>query len=335
MNARIKNILFLIGLTSVIVMLLTFDVSWEVLWANLMHAGWWLAGILVLWLVLYTMNTTTWWIILRESGPVNISFLQLFKVTLSSFALNAATPVGLLGGEPYKVMELTPYVGAQRATSSVLLFAMMHIFTHFCYWVTAILLWLWLKPVNAGVGLLLGAAALLCAGGIFLFLRGYRYGMVVHAIRWMGHIPGLRSWATRFAATHEESLHCIDRQIAELHSQSRGTFYASLLLEYTGRMMQSLEIMVMLVIIGADGSWATFADSVIILSFTSLFANLLGFIPLQLGGREGGFAMTTAQLGLTGGTGLFISIICRARELFFTSIGLGLMKVGHPQHKES
>ena len=327
MRSRIKNILFFIGLASVVVMLVTFDVSWDVMWANLTHAGYWLLAIVGLWCVLYTLNTLTWWLILRETGPVGITFFQLLKVTVSAFALNFSTPVGLLGGEPYKIMELSPVVGTQRATSSVLLFAMMHIFAHFCYWVTAIVLWLLLKPMTVAMAILLTAAALFCAGGIYLFLRGYRYGLVVRGVRWLGHIPGLRGWARRFGDSHEDSLRNIDRQIAALHSQSRRSFYVSLLLEYVGRVMQSLEIMFMLLLVGAECSWMSFVDSLLILAFTSLFANLLGFMPMQLGGREGGFAMSTAQLGLTGGTGLFISIICRVRELFFTIIGLALMKV--------
>ena len=327
MRQKIKNILFFIGLASVVVMLFTFDVSWGELWEDLCHAGYWLVAILLLWLVLYTMNTLTWWLILRESGPMPLRFVTLLKITVSAFALNSATPIGLLGGEPYKIMELTPLVGAQRATSSALLFAMMHIFTHFCYWVTAIVLWVLLKPLPVGMIVLLAACAVFWTAGIYLFLRGYKYGLVVRGVRWLGHIPGLKDWAQRFTADHEEALHNIDSQIAALHSQSQRSFYTSLVLEYTGRMMQSLEIMFMLLLFGAPLSWMTFVDSVLILAFTSLFANLLGFIPMQLGGREGGFAMSTAQLGLTGGTGLFISIICRARELFFTCIGLGLMRV--------
>ena len=63
-------------------------------------------------------------------------------------------------------------------------------------------------------------------------------------------------------------------------------------------------------------------------------------MPLQLGGREGGFAMSTVQMKMTGATGVlltlkeamtiavFISIICRLRELVWTCIGMLLMKVG-------
>lgn len=327
MRNKIRNILFVVGIAAVVIMLITFDVSWNMLWDSLLTAGYWLVVIALLWVVLYMMNTLTWRIILSESGPVTISFWRLMKLTMSGFALNYATPVGLLGGEPYRIMELTPYVGVQRATSSVVLFAMMHIFSHFWYWVTAIVLWLCLMPLDPVMTTVLGLSAVFCAAGIYLFLKGYRNGMMVRAIRWAAHIPGLRGWATRFAESHADDLSKIDRQIAELHAQSRRTFYASLLLEYVGRIMQSLEIFFILRLLGVDGGWIGFVHSLLILAFTSLFANLLFFIPLQLGGREGGFAMSTAQIGLTSGTGLFVSIIIRVRELFFTALGILLMKV--------
>lgn len=327
MRNRVRNILFCVGLTAVIVMLLTFDVSWSALWADILRAGYWLVAIVVLWVVLYAMNTVTWHIILGESGEVPIGFLRLMKITVSGFALNYATPVGLLGGEPYKIMELTPYVGVQRATSSVVLFAMMHIFSHFWYWLTAVVLWLILKPLGGGMALVLVVTTLFCLAAIYLFLRGYRYGLMVRLIRWLTKVPGLRGWSTRFSKCHDEDLHRIDDQIAQLHSQSRVTFYASLLLEYVGRMLQSLEVMFLLVLMGSLLSWSTYADSVLILAFTSLLANLVFFIPLQLGGREGGFALSTGVLGLSGGTGLFISIIIRVRELFFTGLGVMMIKV--------
>ena len=328
MRNKIRNILFIIGLAAVIIMLVTFDVSWSMLWQSLATTGYWLIVIMALWVVLYMMNTLTWRIILLESGPCPISFLRLLKLTISGFALNYATPVGLLGGEPYRIMELTPYVGVQRATSSVVLFAMMHIFSHFWYWVTAIVLWLIFMPLDPLMASVLGLSAIFCAAGIYLFLKGYRNGMMVRAIRWAGHIPGLRGWAGRFATSHADDLHKIDAQIAELHAQSRRSFYTSLLLEYIGRIMQSLEIFFILLLLGVSDGWISFVHSLLILAFTSLFANLLFFIPLQLGGREGGFAMSTAQIGLTGGTGLFISIIIRVRELFFTTLGILLIKVG-------
>lgn len=334
MNNKTRNIFFAIGLFAVVVMILTFDVSFAELWSQLRHAGYWLVVILVMWLPLYMMNALTWRVIIKGSGECTISFWRLLKITISGFALNYATPVGLLGGEPYKILELKPYVGVQRASSSVLLFAMMHIFSHFWYWLTAIVLYVLFVPINWGVGIILMLATLFALTGVYLFVKGYKNGMVVGLIRMISRIPGCRNWAKRFAESHAEDLQKIDSQIAALHSQNRNSFYASFFLEYLGRILQSFEIYFMLILFaGASTGPMTFVHALIILAFTSLFANLLFFLPLQLGGREGGFAMSIANMGFTGQVSMSVSIICRVRELFWTAIGLLLIKTGNRKQK--
>lgn len=335
MKSTTRNIFFAFGLIAVIVMLFTFKVSFAQLWADICHAGYWLIAILGLWIFLYIMNAWTWRIIIRGSGDCPIPFWKILKLTITGFALNYATPAGLMGGEPYKIMELKPYIGTQRATSSVLLFAMMHIFAHFWFWTSSIAVYLMLAslgilPINAGMGIVLLFMLCFCSGGIYLFIRGYKNGMVVKLIRLVGHIPGCKNWARRFRENHQEDLQKIDQQISELQSQNQRSFYASFALEYVGRVLQSLEIYFMLLLFDAGtGGGLTFVFAFLILSFTSLFANLLFFLPLQLGGREGGFAMSVAQVGMTADIGMFISIICRVRELFWTAIGLLLMKIGN------
>ena len=316
-------------------MLFTFKVSFTQLWADICHAGYWLFAILGLWIFLYMMNAWTWRIIIRGSGDCPISFWKILKLTITGFALNYATPAGLMGGEPYKIMELKPYIGTQRATSSVLLFAMMHIFAHFWFWTSSIAVYLLLAafgilPINMGMGIVLVFMTCFCGAGIYLFMRGYKNGMVVKLIRLISHIPGCKKWGRNFSEGHQEDLMKIDRQISQLQSQNKRSFYGSFALEYIGRVLQSLEIYFMLLLFEAGtGGALTFVYAFLILSFTSLFANLLFFLPLQLGGREGGFAMSVAQMGMTADIGMFVSIICRVRELFWTAIGLLLMKVGN------
>lgn len=340
MRKRINNLFFAVGITAVVVMFCTFDVSFTELWSYIRRANYWLAAILGLWMLLYVLNTWAWRIIIRGSGPCTISFGRLLKLTVTGFALNYATPMGMVGGEAYRIMELSRYMDTRRATSSVVLFVMMHVFSHFWFWVTSIAVYLVLAvsgdlPLNTATGVVLALAALFCCGGIYLFVRGYRYGMAVKLMQIIGRMPGLRRWGKHFSESHHDDLEKIDRQISELHGQNKRSFFGSFFLEYMGRLLQSFEIFFMLMLFGIDGGGGLegylliFLHSFLILAFTSLFANLLGFLPLQLGGREGGFAMSVAQMGMTGGTAMFISIICRVRELFWCSIGLLLMKIGN------
>ena len=165
-----------------------------------------------------------------------------------------------------------------------------------------------------------------------LFSKGYRNGMVVKTIRWIGKIPGLKGWSQRFLERHDESLKKIDSQIAALHQQDKRAFYTSLSLEFLSRYVQSFEVMFMLLLFGVDcgggpmGLWLTFLHSVLIMAFTTFMANLIGFLPMQLGVQEGGFVISIAVLGLSAALGIFVSIICRVREIVWIVIGLLLMK---------
>lgn len=57
------------------------------------------------------------------------------------------------------------------------------------------------------------------------------------------------------------------------------------------------------------------------------------FMPLQLGGREGGFLMSVSGLGLTTSAGIFVALIVRIRELIWTAIGLLFIKISKTKKK--
>ena len=82
---------------------------------------------------------------------------------------------------------------------------------------------------------------------------------------------------------------------------------------------------------GFDGITLTFLHSILIVSLTTLLSNLIGFLPMQLGVQEGGFAISTAAMGLSVEQGFFVSIICRVREIIWIIIGIALMKIGNKQ----
>ena len=324
MKRKYQNLFFAFGIAMFAVMLSQLDYS-EV-WDGLKSAGYWFFAVLALWGVLYVLNTAAWYIIIKSGSEekTKINFFWLYKVTVSGFALNYTTPCGLMGGEPYRIMSLSPKIGTERASSSVILYAMTHIFTHFIFWLLSIFLYLLTEKLTFFMGVILSLAGAFCVLGLWFFIKGYRKGLAVRLMNFVRHIPGLKKWARGFIDKHKEQLDTVDSQIAALHNQNPKTFVSAVLLELVCRFCSAFEIMFILLVL-MDG--VSFAQCVLILAFTSLFANLLFFIPLQLGGREGGFIMSTAGLALSAGAGIFVALIVRVRELVWTAIGLLLINL--------
>ena len=323
MKKKYQNAFFIFGIIVLVVMLTQLDFAQ--VWSGLCHAGYWFFAVLALWAVLYVFNTAAWYIIIKSQAPTEpLSFQWLYKITVSGFALNYATPGGLMGGEPYRIMELAPKIGAERASSSVILYVMTHVFSHLWFWLISAVLFVLTQHTSPFMAIVLTAVAAFCIAAIWFFLKGYKQGLAMRLMKILRHLPFVKKWAKPFIEKHREQLDNIDRQIAALHNQNPHTFFAAVFLELACRFASALEIMFILLLLMPG---VNYIQCVLILAFPSLFANMLFFMPLQLGGREGGFLMSAGGLGMTASAGIFVALIVRIRELVWTAIGLLLIKL--------
>lgn len=329
MKNSLRNIFFVIGVVAILFMLFGMDMTYEDVVSCLRKAGIWFPVLLLLWAFIYMINTGAWYaIICNGLNGVKVPFMKVYKYTVTGFALNSTTPVGLMGGEPYRIMELKPYVGIEKATSSVILYVMMHIFSHFCFWLFSLLIYIlsYYNQINKTYVIIMSVFVVACSVGIYFFIKGYRSGMVMKLMRFLQCIPFIKQKVKRLVERKEETFVQIDNQIKDLYRNNKYTFFTSLSLEFMARIVSCAEVYIILQIFSAD---ASYFDSILILAFTSLFANLMFFSPMQLGAREGGFVMSVALLSIPYSYGVFMALLIRIREVVCVIIGIALMKIGN------
>ena len=110
MKKKHQNIFFLFGIAVLILMVSQLDFN-EVI-DGLTRAGYWFVAVIALWMFLYIFNTAAWYVIIHNNKQhtgdpkttADVGFWWLYRITVSGFALNYATPGGLMGGEPYRIM---------------------------------------------------------------------------------------------------------------------------------------------------------------------------------------------------------------------------------------
>ena len=311
-------------------MLCTFDVDYNQLVENLGRAGMYLPAVIGIWILVYACNAWAFQIIVN-SGKHNkhLSFKHSYKLTISGFAFSYTTPFGF-GGGPYRVMELSSYIGVPRAMSSVVLYSMMHILSHICLWSTAAILFavFYTEKMTPFLWSLFGIFVIVLIIVLFVFNLCYKKGVIVNLFQPLLYVPFFKKWSQRFYNKHIEDMKNVDNNIAYLHSQPRA-FWFSLFSEYVGRILNSFEYYFILLSLGAN---LTLIDAILVLAFSSLIGNILFFLPMQLGAREGGLLLIVKILNLSAPSiGIFTSLYTRVRELFWIFVGVGLVKIGNKQ----
>ncbi|WAC09447.1 lysylphosphatidylglycerol synthase transmembrane domain-containing protein [Dyadobacter pollutisoli] len=295
-----------------------------VIWDNVRRTGIWFVPVIGSWLLIYILNAFAFRAIIREPGlpESNLSFWAVLRLTISGYAINYITPFVALGGEPYRILELKPALGIQKATSSVLLYSLMHMFSHVLFWLASILLIVAVVPLSNVM--LAGCGVLLITGLVlgYWFINVYKKGFTVSTFRLLEKVPFIKTRAREFALKNAENLYEVDEQIRVLYAERRNVFYASLFYEFVARVIGCLEIYFTAHAIGMEMS---LSQSLIVSSGSSLFANLIFFFPMQLGTREGGLALALRSVGLPAAQGIFIGVVLRIREIVWIIIGLALM----------
>ncbi len=322
MRKHYKAVFFLLGVAGIVGLALSTNpdkLDWHELFTPRLPLL--LAGLLMLWAVIYGVHAAAFRLVMGEASK-DISRLKLYKLCVTGFAINNVTPAGLVGGEPYRILELKKYMPTDKATSSTISFSLMYVIGHILLWLTGTLLYFFVGGPVDGVlaAVLIVSAVVLLAICLYFFTFRHR-ALVTPAFRFFSKLPLVGKKAAKIAERRAQQFADIDRCYAEFYADKKNVFKV-VLLEYGARLLESLEYFLIFLYLGEN---VGFFGGVLILSLASLIGNLLFMVPMQAGTREGGMAIALAKLQISGGTGLMGGLIYRIRDLICTIAGILLI----------
>ena len=327
---KYHNYFFLIGV--LVLAFMVYKLGVQTIYENLRNTGWWFIPIFGIWIIVYFFNAWSLNIIITDGTPESkkVKIRQLMKLTISAYAINYMTPLSI-GGEPYKALKLKDDLGTHKATSSVLLYVMMHYVSHFFFWLISIPVFIFIMPEVSGViQIVLWAVFLSCVMLILWAYSVFTKGVIKNALSIATRFPFVGRKIRLYRDKNQHHLNEMDLLISDLYTNRKKDFFASLFVELISRYISCFEVYFMAIPLAFDLS---FIQSYLIVSIATLIANIFFFAPMQMGTREGGFVLATTTLALPAGIGVYIGLCTRIRELFWIMIGVLLTKIKLPAKK--
>jgi uncharacterized protein (TIRG00374 family) len=288
----------------------------EQLLADVRLAGWAIPAIVAVYAFVYVLNTAAWKLTMIETP--RLSFRHAWVINVSAFAINYLTPFASIGGEPFKIIAASQWMGARNGTGSVLNYRLVHMQAHLMVFLTGVSIAFFLLPPGTIATPLLVLMTLILISLTLLLFAIHREGMIERLFDVGTRIPLLSPFVRRLEP-RREGLVEVDRQLIAFHRASPRRYYGALGLEYAARVFSMLEFFI---IARALGHPVTFGVAFLIGGFSSLVVNLFFFMPLNVGSKEGSLYVIFAALGLPAGLGVAAALISRLRELTWIAIGL-------------
>src|SRR5207302_1378812 len=265
-------------------------------------------------------NAGAWWLVMAGE-PSRPPFWRAWAITVASFSLNFMTPLVNVGGEPFKIAAVAPWLGLRRAAGSAVIYQMLHTFGMLLSLLTAVVLGLILLPHAPVIVALLAAAFLVLAVLALLLLTGHQRGMLAGALDLLHRTPLLDRLARRLEPKRA-TLASMDEQIAQFYRASPRRFLQALALEYASRCLFMAEYLLIALSVGLD---IGYARAYVIGGLTQLVQNALFVVPFEAGTKEGSLYLLFQLLGLDPALGVYTAIVSRVRDLVWIGAGVGLV----------
>ncbi len=308
---------------------LLWSLGFNVIRQNVMATGWWFLAILGAWCVTYSLDGCTLGLLLgpdrHRVGP-----RRILGTIVAGFAMNYATPIVHMGGEPFRMMVLSEWIERSRAAFATIAFKAFNTLATVSHWLIGLVVFVCITPVphRAAVVALVVLASALAA--IFVSIARAERGVFGALRDFASRRPRLRR-LRRFLLAYETILQEIDVHVGDLRKM-RQVWLGAWMFEMLARIAMTGEIFFILRALGYD---IPFTTALCIDAASSLALNVLFFVPFDLGVREGGLYLILPVFGLPPEVGIYAGLVSRVRELFWIGVGLAwghVLTASSPTH---
>jgi uncharacterized protein (TIRG00374 family) len=295
---------------------LLWSLGFHVIYQNVMATGWWFLAILGVWCVTYSLNGCTLGLLL---GPdrYRVGPPRILGTIVAGFAMNYATPVLHMGGEPFRIMVLSEWIERSRAAFATIAFKAFNTVATVSHWLIGLVVFVCIAPAEhraAALVTLVVLASLLAA--IFVSIARAKRGVFAVLMDFISRRSRLGPLQRLIA--HETTLHEIDAHLSDLY-EARQAWLGAWTFEVLARIAGTGEIFFILRALGYD---IPFTTALCIDAASSLALNVLFFVPFELGVREGGLYLILPIFGVPPEVGIYAGLVSRVRELFWIGVGL-------------
>jgi uncharacterized protein (TIRG00374 family) len=295
---------------------LLWSLGFNAIRQNVMATGWWFLAILGVWCVTYSLNSCSLALLLG-SDRHRVGPSRILGTIVAGFAMNYATPVVHMGGEPFRMMVLSEWIERSRAAFATIAFKAFNTSATVTHWLIGLVVFVCIDPAprRAAVVALVVFVGVLAVGSVSI-ARAKR-GVFSALMDFASRRPRLGR-LQRFLLAHETTLREIDVHVGELRKM-RQVWLGTWIFEVLARIAMTGEMFFILRALGYD---IPFTTALCIDAASSLALNVLFFVPFDLGVREGGLYLILPVFGLPPEVGIYAALVSRVRELFWIGVGL-------------
>jgi hypothetical protein len=287
------------------------NVGWANVLSGINKVGWGLVPILALAGLRFLLRAAAW----RMCMPPRAQFTlgQAFAAFLSGDAVGNVTPLGMLASEPTKVLLTRHHLATLDSVASLALENILYTISVLAMLAFGLALMLATVPLSSAIRwTTVGGLAVIgvLATAVVAALRTPVANGATQASRWRSRVVRLRTEVSRFALEHPA-------RMARVFALQLG-FHALAVLET----FLTLEWLM-------GARTPTLTQAVLFETVNRLTVVLFKFIPFRIGIDEATSGAAASLFAVTAAAGVALAVVRKARQLFWTGIGL-LLIARHP-----